>query len=371
MALELEQMRASDGSGEAVRALVTILRTPGSTVITPNSLVNWPDEFAATAGPLLPDGTLDPAKTIVFRGHIAGSTIIIDELAPGYTDTYGSSVGDVVVIKPTTWWADTLVEQAIDGVATTAAITAEQILRTDQTTSDFVQSGGVWSGLTGLNAAMTAVTAYIDGYRNTVPAVATRAFTLSRDTYVDILRNTGTNAFSLVYTEVANGAASPALAANSLRLGKVPTNATVVGTIVQTGRDSLDNSIRPTGAISTQNIEDRSVTTSKMNVEYSLSEIPVGTWIDGKTIYRKVINFGALPNATTKAVAHGISGVTQFTNIFIVSRDGFQHAPIPWISLGSLSGGIQANVNGTHVQIFTQNNYTSFSVTYAVLEYVK
>jgi hypothetical protein len=42
-------------------------------------------------------------------GHVSGSTIIIDQIAPGYTDTYGSAVGDVVVIKPNTWWADTLV----------------------------------------------------------------------------------------------------------------------------------------------------------------------------------------------------------------------------------------------------------------------
>lgn len=109
--MDLSKLSVSNGSGEAVRGLVTVLRSPGGTVITPNSLVNWPTNFVATTGPLLADGTLDPAKTIVFSGSIVGSTIVIGQLAPGYVDTFGSAVGDVVVIKPNTWWADTLVNQ--------------------------------------------------------------------------------------------------------------------------------------------------------------------------------------------------------------------------------------------------------------------
>lgn len=108
--MDLDKLSASDGTGEAVRSLLTLPRTAGSTVFTPNSMVNWPQEFVATTGPLLANGTLDPDKALVFRGHINGSTYVLDELAPGYTDTYGSAVGDVIVLKPTTWWADTLVD---------------------------------------------------------------------------------------------------------------------------------------------------------------------------------------------------------------------------------------------------------------------
>lgn len=111
--MDSSKLRVSNGSGEAVRALVTGLRTPGSTVININTSVNWPTgDFVATAGPLLSDGTLDPAKMLVFRAHIVGSTLVIDALAPGYVDTYGNSVGDVVVIKPNTWWADTVAAAA-------------------------------------------------------------------------------------------------------------------------------------------------------------------------------------------------------------------------------------------------------------------
>jgi len=105
-----------------------------------------------------------------------------------------------------------------------------------ETEFDFIASGGVWSGDgygASLNASMTAVTAYIGGRRGTVAAVTARTFTASKDTYVDVLNTAGT--FSLVYTEVANNAASPALAANSIRLAIIVSGANIaaVGSVNQ------------------------------------------------------------------------------------------------------------------------------------------
>ena len=96
----------------------------------------------------------------------------------------------------------------------------------DELGYDYVVSGGVWTGDSygsTRNASMTALVCYINGQRGTVSAVTARSFTASKDTYIDVLNTAGT--FSLVYTEVANNAASPALAANSLRLGIVVTGA--------------------------------------------------------------------------------------------------------------------------------------------------
>lgn len=43
------------------------------------------------------------------------------------------------------------------------------------------------------------------------------------------------------------------------------------------------------------------------NMNYSLTEAKTGaTWVDGSPIYKKTINFGALPDNTTKSVAHSI-----------------------------------------------------------------
>lgn len=48
---------------------------------------------------------------------------------------------------------------------------------------------------------------------------------------------------------------------------------------------------------------------------YSTEEKTIGTWIDGKTLYRKVISVGSLPNNTTDLVAHGISNLYQIIKI--------------------------------------------------------
>lgn len=42
---------------------------------------------------------------------------------------------------------------------------------------------------------------------------------------------------------------------------------------------------------------------------YSYEERLVGTWVDGKPLYEKTVDFGTLPNATSKEVPHGIENV--------------------------------------------------------------
>jgi hypothetical protein len=107
----LSLINASNGSGEAVRASVTAIRTAGSTSITVDFTTNWPASFVATSGKLLSSGIISGA--FVFSGHLSAGAIIIDSLAPGYTDP-GNVSGDIVIIKPTTKWAD--------NIATTLAV---------------------------------------------------------------------------------------------------------------------------------------------------------------------------------------------------------------------------------------------------------
>lgn len=104
----LKHIRGSNGNGEAVLATVTAARSAGSTIITVDSVTNWPQDFIATAGKKLADNTLDPTTVIVFTGHLSGLSIVIDSIAPGYSDTRGSAVADVVVLKPTTQWANNI-----------------------------------------------------------------------------------------------------------------------------------------------------------------------------------------------------------------------------------------------------------------------
>lgn len=44
---------------------------------------------------------------------------------------------------------------------------------------------------------------------------------------------------------------------------------------------------------------------------YSYGEKQIGTWVDGKPLYEKTINFEVLPNADTGTVSHGIENVDE------------------------------------------------------------
>ena len=97
-------------------------------------------------------------------------------------------------------------------------------------------------------------------------------------------------------------------------------------------------------------------------------------WIDGKTIYRKVIDFGALPNATKKDVAHNISNLEQFIRIEGVStrQDNTKFSQ----SLPLVYKNIESNYNtslGVDVQtvsIQTKEDRSMFN-GYVILEYTK
>lgn len=60
---------------------------------------------------------------------------------------------------------------------------------------------------------------------------------------------------------------------------------------------------------------------------YSTEETKVGTWIDGKPIYRKVIEYSTQPASGSNTFYHGISNVDKFIDIEtkIYRKDGVQH----------------------------------------------
>ena len=103
-------IRASDGVGEAGKATVTVTRSIGATTLVVDSVANYNDKVIVTTGILNTEtDTLTPESVTVFWGHITGGNIIIDGFAPGYVDI-GNAVGDVVLIKPTTLWANVIAD---------------------------------------------------------------------------------------------------------------------------------------------------------------------------------------------------------------------------------------------------------------------
>lgn len=93
-----------------------------------------------------------------------------------------------------------------------------------------------------------------------------------------------------------------------------------------------------------------------------------------RQVFRTVVNFGTLPNATTKSVAHNIpiNAAYSFTRIYATSSDqvALTYIPIPYASPTD-ADNIELNVDATNVNITTGSNRTNYTVTYVVLEYIK
>lgn len=108
------------------------------------------------------------------------------------------------------------------------------------------------------------------------------------------------------------------------------------------------------------------------NQTYSTNEVDTGKkWIDNKTIYRKVINFGTLPNATAKSVAHSISNLDTMVSMSGVgySTTGSRF-PIPYVHSSSITDQVQLYANTTEITIVDGIDRTNNSA-YIILEYTK
>lgn len=108
--VSIQNIRGSDGTGSASRATVTASRAPGNPTITVDTLAGWSSQFiAATGTPDLVTGLISGPTLQIFYGHESDGKIIIDSMAPGYTDL-GNAIGDIVIVKPTTAWANEIAD---------------------------------------------------------------------------------------------------------------------------------------------------------------------------------------------------------------------------------------------------------------------
>lgn len=93
-----------------------------------------------------------------------------------------------------------------------------------------------------------------------------------------------------------------------------------------------------------------------------------------RQVYRTVVNFGALPNAGTKSVPHGITitPVTTFTRIYATASDptGNFYIPIPYAS-ATAADNVEIYVDATNVNIITAIDKTNFTTCYVILEYLQ
>lgn len=105
---------------------------------------------------------------------------------------------------------------------------------------------------------------------------------------------------------------------------------------------------------------------------YSETEQEVGTWIDGSPVYEKVVDLGALPNNTTKNVAHGISNLGRVIQAELTADNGSNWITIPYATTNNTDLKYQLGffITDTNIAIKSEWDRSTFS-GYAILRYTK
>lgn len=121
-------------------------------------------------------------------------------------------------------------------------------------------------------------------------------------------------------------------------------------------------------------IEDQiqNLPTPTSSVNYSLTEQEIGTWIDGTPVYEKTVSFGALPNNSTKTVAHNIVNLGHIISAECVAvKADFTAVVIPYADKTTLNNSVSLSFTTTDIYIMTGINRTDYTDTYVVIRYTK
>ena len=105
---------------------------------------------------------------------------------------------------------------------------------------------------------------------------------------------------------------------------------------------------------------------------YSTEETAIGTWIDGKTIYRKIFETGALPKDSVKNIPVNVSeGVDTVITLRGMVSNGDYNSPIPYV-VENTSNMLNITYRSStgNININTYSDRSSYS-GYVIFEYTK
>ena len=127
------------------------------------------------------------------------------------------------------------------------------------------------------------------------------------------------------------------------------------------------NQIEYNGAL--YNIQDAE---AQKELVYSQNETDTGMiWFDGKKIYRKVIDCGALPNNSIKNVPMNITNLNQITDLTVTTTNPVENVTIQ-LSFANIGGSsIEAYRRGDNISLITNADWSAYTKTFAILEYTK
>lgn len=116
------------------------------------------------------------------------------------------------------------------------------------------------------------------------------------------------------------------------------------------------------------------------NCTYSTNEICIGEWIDGKPLYRKVIDVGNLPNNTSKNIQVGVSNISckHLYGTAVGTGVGTAYLgytlTLPLVHTNTLANGISIRYDGSNgasqITIVSGADYSGYT-GHVVMEYTK
>lgn len=108
----------------------------------------------------------------------------------------------------------------------------------------------------------------------------------------------------------------------------------------------------------------------KFRNAFSTSVMNTGqVWINGTSeIKRVVVDCGALPNATSKSVAHGITGLGTVVNCYGMADNGTVQRPLPYAD-ATATDIVELEISDTNVVLRSTGNQSTFTASHVVIEY--
>lgn len=326
--------KASIDSDYAIATTVKTARTAGATVLEAYDVSKFSDDtpvffvtYKKVTDPVTSEVTVVDLVSYKALVNAGANTLTNIETAPGYTDL-GNDEDDFIECIPTSHWENSLVEGILTSLNPSGTLKSTAIAETG------------WDGWLEANESWTYAswTAAIRVGTITVPTDATTKYQVGMR--VKITQSTG-----------------------GTKYGRIEAVAATLLTVSFPVGTTLNNEAISDPAYSTV-FAPKGYDPSDL---YATDPLAIGKWIDGKTIYRLVVNIGALPNTTSKTVAHGISNIDRVIRCYGFAGTGTIEISLPYAA-PTASNAVELYRNGANIALAAGTNRSTYS-GYAILEY--
>lgn len=105
--------------------------------------------------------------------------------------------------------------------------------------------------------------------------------------------------------------------------------------------------------------------------EYSYDEQVIGKWVNGKPLYRKTINIGALPNKATKTINHNIADISTIVRLYGYATNYTNYIPLPYSHSDTIGLSVVLYATKTQVGVQTGADRSAYAQAEITIEYVK